>query len=321
MNLENHRKFPLILLGFFLLFLCTGTFLYFWFFGFWGLSGILYISSPDKSGHSNLYRYSPREHSFSSLWRLKEKNDRISEAVIRPSDNGSFARLNRDKFGEETIRLVNSSEGTVITFSHLGKSPKKNLSWSPEGKRLAYASFIGSDEDRTIPESWTFFVINPVGVTEFVSRGKNPVFLSEDKLFVIKNDGLYLLSVSSAFQNIEKIWSMVGGKAHSAMSLAISKDRKYLAWSNPLESKVFLFKITNDFHLVFQKTIPIRAYDLVFSPRTRYLALHEALVPGSDGKILKASSVFVFNILSLQKKKLFELPGLSLANISDWQKE
>ena len=322
MEPENKNQPLFIFFGFFLLFLIGGFFLYSWFSGFGGLSGALYFSSTDTERRSHVHRYDFNASSFSALLPSRSGREKISDAVFNPSDSATLAVVSTEILTEKSrIHIINREKGEGFAFNNLPTSFKQNLSWSPDGRKIAYVSLLSPLEERTAPESWTFSVVNFLGTTEFVSRGMNPVFISDDELFVIKNDGLYFLNISQSSPSITKVWSVEGGRAHSAMSIAISKNRKQLAWSDPLESKVFLFKVVNGSELVLKKIVPVRGYEMVFSPNTRYLALREALVEMPDGSINQESSVFVYNLFSLQRKKLFELPALPLANVSDWQKE
>lgn len=297
-----------------------GAIIYSWIWGFSALSGALYLSLPNEKGESTLYRYQ-LEHSISyPVVSLKSREGIIIDATVQPSSSLlAFVTSNR-KRTESHIYIRDSGTKNISKISS-DSTFKDDLSWSADSALLAYTSPNPSSNNATFPESQRVFVSDISHSAYVITAGTNPIFTADNQLILIKDDGLYLFDTGLNSTG-RKIWDMKGGKANASMSLAISRDGKLLAWSNPLESKVFIFRIKDikNVELIPGKVIPARAHNIVFSPDGKYLALHELVPAVLDKDLVPHASLTVYNLFSVNKKVLISslpMPPVQ-ASLNDW---
>lgn len=304
-----------------------GSFLYSWVFGFFALAGSLNVSLLNKAGFSTLYRYDLADASFTALFSAGDQGSAVLEAVNQPKGGDLVAFLNKRQTASGAVaRLFNSIDKKVYSLpSDDSTSLKQNLSWSPNGKLLAYATLSRTaalgETSALSPDSWGIFLSDFSDKRTVLNKGVSPVFISDNRLLVVKDDGLYIFGLYPNDPG-EKIWVIPDGKGNSDMSLAVSRDRTLLAWANPAESKVFIFKVVDPdtFELKLAKTISVSAGSPVFSPDGKFLALHEMNPNAPFSETLgPTASLVVYNVASLNKKTLLNLPLPSLGGISDWQ--
>ena len=277
--------------------------------GFSNVSGLIYFSAPNKSGNSSLFSYSPKTASTKTVLSAKNGEKTIINVAVQ-SDSALIAFTDKDSAQSQTAIRIFDVATKKITEVPAGNFAKRDLSWSPDGTLLAYSKLIkatSTTEERQFAHSWRVFATDLSGKATRITRGVSPVFVSKERLLVIKDDGLYLFSVAPDTEG-EKALTIPNGKATGSMRLAVSTDRKLLAWSDPSASKGSLFALDSAGKLTLLKTLAGVYNETVFSPDGRYLALHKTA----------ASSVILYN-LSNFRKGLLNLPALSQGNISDWR--
>lgn len=164
---------------------------------------------------------------------------------------------------------------------------------------------------------WNVYFLDGEGRESVVDQGYNPL-LSPDGTYLLylKSDGLYLADLVN--KKTRKVWSMKGGAALANMQLGISRSGDLLAWSNPNEGKLFIFKITswNPFEISIKNTVDIHGFWPVFSPDGKHLAFEEVdwLETPTNPRLV------VFDLSSLHKDTVFNLAGFVQTKmfVDDW---
>lgn len=176
---------------------------------------------------------------------------------------------------EFTERLLNAeiiTEGTGVV--------KQNPSVSDLGEVL-YVSRTSGDPRSLFSseaEQWSIHYVSQDGREEELAKGISPKWVGDNQFVFLKNDGLYLYSLATGEER--NIWGMQG-TATMGMSLDVSDDYQYVAWTAPGAGAVYIFRAFNwgIGILTLSGTISAPAVSSTFSPDNRFLAV-EAIVPG-----------------------------------------
>lgn len=168
-------------------------------------------------------------------------------------------------------------------------------------------------------EKWSIHYVTGDGKDTIITQGIFPKWVGDDLFIFLKNDGLYLYSLAD--KDEQRVWGM-HGTATMNMSLEVSDDFQYIAWTVPDLGTVYVFRALNwsAGNLALKGTIAVPAVSAVFSPDTRFIAV-EMIAPGetpSETQVLFG----YYDVETLQEM----VPLFTLANVdanqtrmSDWR--
>lgn len=167
---------------------------------------------------------------------------------------------------------------------------------------------------------WDIYLVQN-GQDRFVTAGTRPRWVDDERFVFLKDDGLYIYSLSDESERI--VLSLTDIKAKASMALDISDDGQLLAWSIPEWSTVTVFGVHDwsgenvEIIRVFNDIIAISN---VFSPDSHFLALESWFREG-DVDVLQ---VEFFDLkdsdMSLHTETLFiENANPDLTQLTDWR--
>ena len=215
-------------------------------------------------------------------------------------------------------RLATRSHHVI---SHNEYLLKRNLVWSPDEKSVLYVASVATTTSASIdPNEWVVFRAMVDGSQETrVATGSTAFFSPTGKsVFALQRDGLHEHDLASSTDRVA--WPVTGGSANRFMTLAVSQDGTKLAWANPYsgpagqQGKLSLFTVTSwhPFTLRFDTAVPLRVWQMQFSPDGRALALS---VDSSD----KQLGLYVY-VLGSEPKKVLDLQAYERKTfISQWR--
>lgn len=174
-------------------------------------------------------------------------------------------------------------------------------------------------------ESWEIGYVSPSGDEQVLTHGIQPKWVTNDKFIYIKNDGLYLYTVSSRDET--RIWGMQGS-ATASMYLDVSDDGQYVAWAAPAYGAVYLLRALSwsDGTLTLKHTLPEPATTAIFSPDSNTIALTQmasstaSLSAGApNGPMTLVSFYDVDSLAQVHSPLTFFSPDPRLTLVTDWR--
>ncbi len=209
----------------------------------------------------------------------------------------------------------------ITDSSTLKLSPE----WSFSGDDIAYSALELSkagDFESLMPEDWDVYVTDLKGNETFISDGVYPKWSpNNEKILLMKNDGLYLYSSRGNLNKGKLVWKVVGGEALiSSMRLDVSPDGKMLAWSNIESGEIVLININSweTADMSIYKRIPSESFWPVFSPDSKSLVVQEIDYNAVDSN----PRLVIYNLNTFTRETVLDLSDFNQGKmfVSDWSK-
>lgn len=299
--------------------------------GKWGSAG-QFSDSFNPSGHIHLTLkkkgFFPDNDLGSYQFNISSYNLELNKALIglingNFSDDGSESVfLTREGDGGKNIisqivkidHKIDPSKKRITSSNTLKESPRL----SPDGRSIVYVVIDIDAKSYFTPEEKSVYITDLNGKEKFITKGVQPFFLTDKKILVLKNKGIYVVDIDN---NKEWLGIPFNIGALRSMKLGFSKNGNMLAVSDYKKSEVTIFKINNweesSFSYYVYKKIPISGFWPVFSPDGRYLAVQEVKLtdPPSNPRLV------IYNIETLEWKEMINLSDYEQAAmwINDWK--
>lgn len=292
------------------------------------ISGKIYLSLvPDSNPEMNneMYYYDIEGRELRKFFKTENAGTNYLGGVFSSDGkNVAFATSSNAEStkGQGQIFVAGENGLSEKQITNSSGLHKRNPQWSPDGKRIAF-QHLGSDKTISSPdvlrelENWNISVTDLEGKETFITKGLFPHFLSDEKILVLKNDGFYVFNMSGEDSG-KLLWNASGEKNFDpSMQFSVSRDGKMLAWTVPVNGKVFLMKISSwdPFSVEKIENIDKIAYWPIFSPDGKYLAIEEVDENNENPKI------FLYNTENLKSKELIDLSSYDQSSmfISSWE--
>lgn len=237
------------------------------------------------------------------------------------SSTGDVAYRCTSAAGVPQVCIYRSKTGSHEVVSRNEFPLKRYLAWSPDEKSILYVASLASTTPPTSPDpnEWGVFLAHADGSAERQVATGSIAFFSPDGSFVyaLEKDGLHEHGLASSTDRVA--WPVTGGSANRFMTLAVSPDGTKLAWSNPYggpgrQGNLALFTVVSwrPFTLRYDAAVPLRIWQMQFSPDSGALALSADSSDGQPGLYVYALGSEPKKVLDLQayEKKTF---------ISEWR--
>lgn len=165
---------------------------------------------------------------------MAEFNDRVnpSDFFMLTASKYSMAQ-EEDKVG---IHHYSAASGNIRPYSSTKGRFERNLEWTATGGLLAFNRFVGTDKTNVdlLPiDNWETVIVdveNDKEVTTIPGSWFPKWSPDGTQLLVLKTDGLYLFTVSSA--SLEKVVPVGdGGKVIGTSMIDVSSDGTHLLWT------------------------------------------------------------------------------------------
>jgi Tol biopolymer transport system component len=183
---------------------------------------------------------------------------------------------------------------------------KISPSWSIENNLIAFQTLSLEKEADFKENDWNIKVTDLDGAEQFITKGTNPVFLPNNKLLVLKKEGLYVFNTEILEDQGLVIWPFENNLTDFERSFSISNDGKYLALTDSTKASIFEIDNWNGLKLLDEpKIIETIAYRSTFSPDGRSLLL----VAIDEQK--ETSQLATYDIKTLEKKRALDLKEYS----------
>ncbi len=199
---------------------------------------------------------------------------------------------------------------------------KRHPELTPDGKQVAFMAKQSLSDTATSsePDSWSIYITDLNGSEKLIGPGVYPQWSPDGKkILALRSSGLYLYDLEKPANNTT-VWGTLGGPAVMRMSIDVSRDGSWLAWSVPKDRRVLLAKISSwePFEAKTYKTIDnVLAFWPVFSPDAKYVAV----ITGEEKDNQVANPyVAAYNTENLKSQKVLDLDPFFIHSmtLTDW---
>lgn len=184
---------------------------------------------------------------------------------------------------------------------------------------VAYFAHIDADQGTltsALANNWSIHLIS-AGSDQLVTAGIYPKWVSDTQFIFIKNDGLHLYDTAS--KSDKKIWGSRGA-TDIGMSLAVSNDSQYIAWTAPEANGVYIFQAADwsSGTLELKGSLHLASNGVAFSPDSRTLIVQSPLsTPSASGGIVESFfDVITFKVVATPY--VIRNVDQELAFLTDW---
>lgn len=243
---------------------------------------------------------------------ISDLNSKYLDAKSSPDQSRIvFSKIssNEDHNENQLIILDNENEN-IIKSGVTTRKPQ----WSPDGKKIVYQSIESKRDAEYSLESWNIYLkdlsLSSSEKEEYITNGYSPIFISDEKILVAKNDGIYLVDLINPSEKSFLIYEFKTNQTDPR--IAVSSNFKYLAFSE--EDSVYVLEIDNwesDFNkFKNQKVVNAYAKEIIFSPDNQNIILTK-----ND---LKQRKLFIYDLKNFSKVSEINFDNLNIL-VTDWK--
>ena len=268
---EGHPFLPLLVV--FIVLVVGGSFFYFRFPAFLTTTqgeGTLYLGlAPQGSTDTNLYSY---DLDTKQLAPIPTQLAGANTITFSP-DGKLSAFVGWQEDSDSQVYVSSLETGNLYQLTRDNLFYKRLPQWSPDGEHVAFTATDNLAAGTSL-EDWGAYTVDMQGYTYKIASGAYPVWLSAELGLILRTDGVYLFNLAE--KNVVKIIS-VNGEAQFNMRLAVSPDKKTLAWSTPGGGKIHLYTIKSLTPVSIEEvaTLDTHGFWIAFSPDSTKLAVQE----------------------------------------------
>jgi len=172
---------------------------------------------------------------------------------------------------------------------------KRNYTWSPSGKKLAFSAIVPSpkgDYGSTDPaflslDNWETFVINvETRDLQYIGKGIHPSWSPDGHYLVtLQSGGIEIFDLEKNTSELFTANALVGRIGEEILlesGFDISPDGKKFAFTNPSQGEINVFRIdlwspfTAQLEKVFDPPELLGSFEVVFSPDGKYILAEQA---------------------------------------------
>ncbi len=251
------------------------------------LGGRIYLSLKSNDAHDtaktlDLYSFDIGTDELSVV--LAEAGQHTMTSRISPDGTQvAFASVGEDHSDIMRLFVSDKEMRNMEEIAHDDDLViKRNPVWSHDGTRIAFAAKDNSDGDDVSVESWGVYVYETSTLSlDFVSKGTNPIFLPDDSLLILKNDGIHRVVQNTGADTLV----LPASDPRANMRFDVSPDGTKLAWVLPIIDRINILEISSlePFVATPMQSIYGDAFWPVFSPGGEYLAVQAFDWEGEEG--------------------------------------
>ena len=288
------------------------------------LTGKIYLTLKEKNSDKQGVYYFDLDKS-----ELKELNINTGcETVggeLNPFGDRILISSNCEQENLKNYQLYHSNlDNSNLRFiiSGISRKNKKEMTWSSDGKTIAFMDFVGLEDDKeeTKLKNWSIFTSDLSGNEKFViNAAAYPFYVGDKKLLVMKKGGLSI--VNTEISSGEVIYPFQ--ETHTLMdyNYDVSNNKKLIAVTNNLyeDKKIEIIKVNSWDSFDYKKVAEISTSKLSsFSPKfnsqnNRYVAVKQIR---TDKKSLE---LVVYDTETKKKYSIFNLDKYESVEIGDWR--
>lgn len=159
-------------------------------------------------------------------------------------------------------------------------------------------------------EDWSIYEVPNNGKAKLLTHGMYPKWVDEDQFVYLKNDGLYLYTLSKAI-SVRILGAE--GKITNSDTLYVSDDGEYIAWSVPEKKSLHIIQAQNwkEGRFLYKGAVPIVGWYPVISPDDTFVAILTEVKLGANNWFP------IISFVNLQTLKLVKSAAFSLNKVYD----
>lgn len=297
------------------------------------LSGVLFMTLKDRAENSVKMLYSmdiqSEEKPRAVLGGVIDEASHLTEHLSPDANESVFSSVPWSAYFQDnstttqlyTADITNTK--TQITFSDTRE--KRHPEWSPNGIHVIFMAHASttSVEISSIPpaESYSIYITDFLGNEIYVDTGAYPQWLpSSTDILYMKDDGLVVRNLETG--STTQVVAFTKYPNLLNQMLDVSRDGKYIAWTNPDEGQVNIYKATEDSsnpRYEPYRSFSTHAFWPVFSEDGQYVAIQS--VNWDDIRQDPQPKIVVFDVHSLEWLTLVDLGEFdqSAMFVTDWR--
>ncbi len=267
---------------------------------------ILLNLAPKENGgieDFGIYSYNLKTDKIENFFADNEENKNRGFIASQCSADGEKMVFSSFSNSNSQLYIINKDKKNrkQITTSQ-EEFWKTNLSWSRGEDLIAFQTLSLEKEADFKENDWNIKVTNLDGAEQFITKGTNPVFLPNNKLLVLKKEGLYVFNTEISEDQGSIIWSFENNSTDFERTFSISNNGKYLALTIPTGVSVFEIDNWNNLKMLDKpRVIEAVVYCSTFSPDNNSILLAEF----DEQK--ETSHLVIYNIETFEKKEVLSL--------------
>ena len=276
--------------------------------------GSLYLGlAPINSSKVQLYTY---DLGSKELVPVQTGTD-SANSVGFSNDGALRAFVGWQDVGNSQVYVSSLATNTLYLLTKDSLSYKRLPRWSPDDQRIAFtATTIASPA--TLAD-WSGYVVDREGITHRISSGAYPDWLTDNEGVILRTDGLYLFNLAE--KHVVRVIPTISGDARFNMRIAVSPDKKRLAWSMPDNGSIQLYDITSLTPVTLENAGVLESHSfwVEFSPDSSKLAAQE--VEWNALNTNPRPRIVIFDLESKQKETVLDLSSYNQQYmfLSEWK--
>jgi|GEM_PF-3989273 len=280
----------------------------------------------------SLEKSNKKEGDKLGIYSYDIKNDTLEEFLVdkNTNKNQEFYTNQLSPDGEQMVFASSVEDESQIYIADKNGENKKQITtstekllkrcpkWSYSQDLIAFQTLPLENKalDAFLVKNWEVFVTDLNGNEKFITKGASPIFLSDGRLLVMKENGLYIFDIENSDNKGFAIWFFGINEMTSNMKLAVSDNGKYLALTDSFSVSIFEIEDWKSLSMLGEaRTIDVSGYWPVFSPDSNFMILQKV-----NKETEKNPKLFMYNLQTLEKKELLDLGDYNRLHmfVSDW---